>query len=240
MVSQSPFGSVLQAKCEAVICADMETGQSAILDENPLMLPAEEALSPARLLGRGLGYEVYRLSSEWVLKVAAGRHEDVIDQQFTRRQAESYNFLVAHLGQEYVCRTYLFRCPLGSRQASCAVQQAVWGRTLAEITAGEFRRSTRLRQNVRGLVDRVLRMADRTGRMPDLWDGAAPGIRGLVTFRDARYTANVRVDEQDRPLLIDIGAWPEGFDRKRSMRGAVRVTKMIHDLKRFRRTELAD
>jgi hypothetical protein len=218
----------------------METGQPTTLGESPLIVPAEEALSSARLVGRGLGYDVYRLSSKWVLKVAARRHEDVTHVEFTQKQTESYNFLVAHLGQEHVCRTYLFRCPLGSRLASCAVQQAVWGRALAEITVREFQRSPRLRQNVRGLVDRALRMAEQTGRMPDLWDGTPPGIPAFVPFRDARYTTNIRVDDQERPFLIDIGAWPKGFDRARSVRGAVRVAKMVHDLKRFRRSELTD
>jgi hypothetical protein len=222
----SPFGVLLAPEWEQAISEGVASGVPAELAVYPLLIP-EAGLVQQTKVAEGLGYDVFRIGNQWVLKITAERHPDAISPAFIRKQAESYSFLRQHLGDEFVCLTYLFRCPIGGKQRSCEVQRFVAGKSLQDITDQEIKGKPKLQQNLLTLVGRILRAYEIAGRVPDFWD------TGFL--KSARYTKNILVDEDDHPWLIDVGAWPEGFSESSGLKAKIRVLKIVNDMRRFQR-----
>ena len=222
--ARSPYGEVLDMRWQATIEEGMLAGHAVELATYPLLTP-EAKLFFQPMLSRGLGYDVFRLGDEWVLKVSADRHPDAQGPRFAEKQLDSYAFLRRYPGAEFTCQTHLFRCPIGGQQRTCEVQAFIRGRCLSRIRDVDLLASARLRDNLRLFVGRILEGVAAEGRTPDFWDTG--------WTRSARYTTNALVDDWDHPWLIDIGAWPEGFSLQGGLRATLRVRKITHDLRRF-------
>lgn len=217
----NPFGTVLDNKWKQILMPAVDRGVALALDDYPFILNDQE-LMHLQLIGKGLGSNVYAFDNQWVIKIAADRHPDVISPNYSSRQMESYIFLRDHLGINFIVPSIIFSCPIWGRQRGCEVQPYIHGRQLKSISNAEIKSNPLLQKKLLQIVTLIISTYHSTGRIPDLWD---------VGFqKSARYTKNIIVGQDLNPWIVDIGAWPEGFSTHSGIRASIHVQKIISDL----------
>ena len=206
--------ALLHPQWSDTIVTGMRAGQPARLTEWPLRLPLEAIALPANFLGRGLGHDVYRIpETKSVIKIAMNRDARAMAESFIDKQCESYNFWKAHIGETFMPPTLMFAYPHPNRPGNrgCELQQMVIGRPLWQLTDDYLQKHPLVASRLWGMVGGILNVFRKEGRLPDVAGCHMSAPIGYRILRSARLTSNIRLDEDDWPWMVDVGAWPQGF-----------------------------
>lgn len=206
--------ALLTSQWSDAIIEGMRAGRPARLPEWPLQLPLEAIALPINFLGRGRGYDVYRIPETKVaLKIAMNRDSRAIVESFIDNQCESHDFWQTQLGVRFIPPTVMFAYPHPDRPGNrgCELQRVVMGRPLWQLSDGYLRTHPVVASRLRAMIRGILTVFQIEGRLPDVAGCHVSAPIGLRILRSARLTSNIRLDENDWPWMVDVGAWPQGF-----------------------------
>ena len=215
----------------------MRIGTPARLPAWPLRKKLTDIAGSANFVGRGLGYDVFRIpDTNVVIKVAMDRDPRAMAESFIGNQCESYRFWRSRMGDQFIPTTFMFAYPHPGRPGNrgCELQTLVPGPPLWRISRTHLHNNPGVTNRLDLMIGRILRVFQQTGRLPDVVGCHASAPLYYRLQRSARLTSNIRLDAGDWPWIVDVGAWPRGFSlHVAPFRRRLLIHKLAWDLRLF-------
>ncbi|OGM13660.1 hypothetical protein A3A76_02820 [Candidatus Woesebacteria bacterium RIFCSPLOWO2_01_FULL_39_23] len=203
-------------------------------DENMSAYPFR--VQPGEEIARGWSESrVYRHEPGWVLKITYRKSRNS-KEQLAENKAD-YEFFKSRLG-EYVPETqFLIGQDEKGRRVNIVRQKEIAGRTLLSFTDEEIKENIQLQRNLVVLFERIIKMWEEDGRIPDLVGPRKGGRSFLTKFTPGthpEHTPNIIVEEgTSKPYLVDTSASVR-FQSKDSPFPYLKLSEMIvANMRRF-------